>query len=218
MAEDFESSARSSGGVWPEGHSVGRRGKCVVWENTLLESALWNRPAATCFAPNAGPPLWFANLFLIPQSTENFSPPELNGKLLLLRSSSSKPRAASKVAPSASPRKRIKRKDPPGVRVTDGTFLFSPLLGPQRHSTQRIGRIPPQRGGSVVGRLLHIAIMQRNPKQMGEQWKRHTEKSPPGMPPPPRPPQPPLVAEEATTSVCACVCVRLSGKRGTDRC
>lgn len=100
VAEDFESSARSSGGVWPEGHSVGRMGKCVVWENTLLESALWNRPAATCFAPNAGPPLWFANLLLIPQSTENFSPPELNGKLLLLRSSS-KPRAASKVAPSA---------------------------------------------------------------------------------------------------------------------
>ena len=184
------------------------------------------RPAATCFAPNAGPPLWFANLLLIPQSTENFSPPELNGKLLLLLRSSRKPRAASKVAPSASPRKRIKRKDPPGVRVTDGTFLFSPLLlGPQRHSTQRHTSgsalemmnepLPPlQRGepptawwvGGGTAAAAH-SIMQRNPKRMGEQWKRHTEKSPPGMPPPPRPPQPPLVAEEATTSVCACVCV-----------
>lgn len=67
---------------------------------------------------------------------------------------------------ASSPREiRIKRKDPPGVRVTDGTFLFSPLLGPQRHSTaaQWIGthcreENPPQRGGSVVGRLLHIAL------------------------------------------------------------
>lgn len=169
--------------------------------------------------------MWFANLLLIPQSTENFSPPELNGKLLLLRSSS-KPRAASKVAPSA-PQLLLPE------RSTDQTkrspwcqshrrnlpLLSSPWPAATQHSGT-VDRHTLQKGESptawwVGGGTAAAAhsIMQRNPKQMGEQWKRHTEKSPPGMPPPPRPPQPPLVAEEATTSVCACVCVRLSGKR-----
>lgn len=120
------------------------------------------RPAATCFAPNAGPPLWFANLLLIPQSTENFSPPELNGKLLLLLRSSRKPRAASKVAPSAP--QLLLPESGSNARIPlvseSQTEPSSSLLSLARSDTaQRIGRIPPQRGGSVVGRrLLHIAL------------------------------------------------------------